>query len=275
MEAATTKQATPPLEGVSSFAKSLFLGEIHDELVFPYPKPAEGEQDRIRSLIASLRELAAESIDPRRIEEDGMGRGRPDPRARRARPVWPVRAGALRRAGPLPDRLLPGVRGPRADRPDPVGRDGRAPVDRHEGNRAVRKRRAEGALPPRPRRRAQACGLRAHGARGGLGRVQPAVAGDPAARRLLEAERREAVHRQRRQGIRARHLRPHRGGRQGPPHGLHRREGHGGVRGRAPLRDDGPARQRPAPPVLQGRSDPARERPGRARRWASGSPCTS
>ena len=71
MEAATTKQETPPLEGVSSFAKSLFLGEIHDELVFPYPKPAEGEQDRIRSLVASLRELAAESIDPRRIEEDG------------------------------------------------------------------------------------------------------------------------------------------------------------------------------------------------------------
>ena len=71
MEAATTRQDTPPLEGVSSFAKSLFLGEIHDELVFPYPKPAESEQDRIRSLVASLRELAAESIDPRQIEEDG------------------------------------------------------------------------------------------------------------------------------------------------------------------------------------------------------------
>ena len=60
MEAATTKQADTSLEGVSSFAKSLFLGEIHDELVFPYPKPDEGEQDRIRSLFASLRELAAE-----------------------------------------------------------------------------------------------------------------------------------------------------------------------------------------------------------------------
>jgi alkylation response protein AidB-like acyl-CoA dehydrogenase len=69
MEAATTQQKTPPLEGVSSFAKSLFLGEIHDELVFPYPKPDEGEQDKIRALIASLRELAAESIDPRKIEE--------------------------------------------------------------------------------------------------------------------------------------------------------------------------------------------------------------
>jgi acyl-CoA dehydrogenase family protein 9 len=71
MEAATTQQETPPREGVSSFAKSLFLGEIHDDLVFPYPKPDEDEQDKIRALIASLRELAAESIDPRKIEEDG------------------------------------------------------------------------------------------------------------------------------------------------------------------------------------------------------------
>ena len=39
MEAATTEQDTPPVEGVSSFAKSLFLGEIHEELVFPFPKP--------------------------------------------------------------------------------------------------------------------------------------------------------------------------------------------------------------------------------------------
>jgi acyl-CoA dehydrogenase family protein 9 len=70
MEAATTTQPTPPLEGVSSFAKSLFLGEIHDDIVFPYPKPEAGEQDHVRSLIASLRELAAESIDPRKIEEE-------------------------------------------------------------------------------------------------------------------------------------------------------------------------------------------------------------
>ena len=44
VEAATTRQDTPPLEGVSSFAKSLFLGEIHDDLVFPYPKPDDAEQ---------------------------------------------------------------------------------------------------------------------------------------------------------------------------------------------------------------------------------------
>ena len=69
MEAATTTQGTPPIDGVSSFSKSLFLGEIHEDLVFPFPKPDAAEQDKIRSLCAATREVAAELIDPRRIEE--------------------------------------------------------------------------------------------------------------------------------------------------------------------------------------------------------------
>jgi acyl-CoA dehydrogenase family member 9 len=68
VEAATTTQSPPEGTGVSSFAKSLFLGEIHEEMVFPFPKPELEEQDRIRALNASLRELA-ETIDPREIEE--------------------------------------------------------------------------------------------------------------------------------------------------------------------------------------------------------------
>ena len=68
MEAATTTQRPAEGTGVSSFAKSLFLGEIHEEMVFPFPKPAVEEQDRIRALNASLRELA-ETIDTREIEE--------------------------------------------------------------------------------------------------------------------------------------------------------------------------------------------------------------
>ncbi len=60
MEAATER-------AVSSFAKSLFLGQIHEELVFPYPKPDPEEQDRIRALIAALRELP---YDPAKVEEE-------------------------------------------------------------------------------------------------------------------------------------------------------------------------------------------------------------
>jgi acyl-CoA dehydrogenase family protein 9 len=55
---------------VSSFTKSLFLGEIHDQLVFPWPKTDPQEQEKIRGLIRSLREFCAEHYDPRRVEEE-------------------------------------------------------------------------------------------------------------------------------------------------------------------------------------------------------------
>jgi alkylation response protein AidB-like acyl-CoA dehydrogenase len=68
MEAASTTQDTPPKHGVSSFSKSLFLGEIHEEIVFPFPKPDTEEQDRIRHLVRQAREFG-ESYDQRKIEE--------------------------------------------------------------------------------------------------------------------------------------------------------------------------------------------------------------
>jgi acyl-CoA dehydrogenase family member 9 len=68
--AATTTQEPAEETGVSSFAKSLFLGEIHEEMVFPFPRPEAEEQERIRTLNASLRELA-EGIDTREIEKRG------------------------------------------------------------------------------------------------------------------------------------------------------------------------------------------------------------
>jgi acyl-CoA dehydrogenase family protein 9 len=71
MEAATTEQSAAPVEGVSSFAKSLLLGEIHEELVFPFPKPDEEEQRRVRGLIDAVRGLGEEMVDPRAIEERG------------------------------------------------------------------------------------------------------------------------------------------------------------------------------------------------------------
>jgi acyl-CoA dehydrogenase family member 9 len=55
---------------VSSFAKALFLGEIHEELVFPWPQPDPGERERIRGLNSQLRAFCAESYDPRRVEEE-------------------------------------------------------------------------------------------------------------------------------------------------------------------------------------------------------------
>ena len=70
MEAATE----PTVEGktdraASSFAKSLFLGEIHEEMVFPWPEPDPAEQERIRRLNAAAREIGSR-MDHRKIEED-------------------------------------------------------------------------------------------------------------------------------------------------------------------------------------------------------------
>jgi acyl-CoA dehydrogenase family member 9 len=62
--------STPTATDVTSFAKALALGEIHEELVFPYPLPGEEEAEKVRSLIAAFREYAAENIDARRIDEE-------------------------------------------------------------------------------------------------------------------------------------------------------------------------------------------------------------
>src|SRR5436853_6658109 len=70
METATTPQPTPPQQGVSSFAKSLFLGEIHEDLVFPYPEPDDEERRKIRELVHSCREFA-EHYDQHAVEERG------------------------------------------------------------------------------------------------------------------------------------------------------------------------------------------------------------
>jgi len=56
---------------ITSFSKALVLGEIHEEIVFPYPRPDDAEADKIRGLIAAFRAYAAEHIDSREIDEKG------------------------------------------------------------------------------------------------------------------------------------------------------------------------------------------------------------
>ena len=69
MEAATKPQLEgKPERSASSFAKSLFMGEIQEELVFPWPKPHAEEQERIRGLNAAAREIGSR-MDHRQIEE--------------------------------------------------------------------------------------------------------------------------------------------------------------------------------------------------------------
>jgi acyl-CoA dehydrogenase family member 9 len=56
--------AAPP-----SFGKSLFLGELPQELVTPYPRMADDERLKVRGLIRSLYDVAHELYDPRQVEE--------------------------------------------------------------------------------------------------------------------------------------------------------------------------------------------------------------
>src|SRR3954466_6305430 len=60
MEAAAT--------AVASFAKALFLGEIHEDIVFPFPHPAPEDERRTRELVAQAREFKA-GYDPAKAEE--------------------------------------------------------------------------------------------------------------------------------------------------------------------------------------------------------------
>ncbi len=69
MEAATKPEVEEkPDRPASSFAKSLFMGEIQEELVFPWPSPDPEEQERIRGLNAAAREIGSR-MDHREIEE--------------------------------------------------------------------------------------------------------------------------------------------------------------------------------------------------------------
>jgi acyl-CoA dehydrogenase family protein 9 len=56
---------------VSSFCKSLALGEIHEDVVFPYPIPRGEESDKVRGLVQRFRGYAADHIDSRKIDDEG------------------------------------------------------------------------------------------------------------------------------------------------------------------------------------------------------------
>src|SRR3954451_1426858 len=56
---------------VPSFAKGLMLGEIHEDLVFPYPIPDRDEVEKVRGLIKGFRDYAAENIDAVEIDRTG------------------------------------------------------------------------------------------------------------------------------------------------------------------------------------------------------------
>ena len=70
MEAATEPEARGEARApASSFAKSLFLGEIQEELVFPWPQPDPAEQERVRGAERGRARASARAWTTRKIEE--------------------------------------------------------------------------------------------------------------------------------------------------------------------------------------------------------------
>ena len=46
-----------------SFGKSLFLGDLREELIFPFPQPHLAEQKKLTALLDEVRKLAKRTID--------------------------------------------------------------------------------------------------------------------------------------------------------------------------------------------------------------------
>ena len=55
-----------------SFTKGVFLGEIREELVFPFPALAADEQESLRLILDTFREWASENVDSRQLDHDGV-----------------------------------------------------------------------------------------------------------------------------------------------------------------------------------------------------------
>src|ERR1044071_881162 len=54
-----------------SFTKGLFPGELHEELLVPYPRYTPEENEALRMILDSFRSWAKSAVDPRKHDHDG------------------------------------------------------------------------------------------------------------------------------------------------------------------------------------------------------------
>ena len=54
-----------------SFTKSVFLGEVREELVFPFPVLSDDEQQSLQAILDSMRDWAKASVDSAKFDHDG------------------------------------------------------------------------------------------------------------------------------------------------------------------------------------------------------------
>ena len=54
-----------------SFTRGVFVGEIREHLVFPFPEPSTEEKESLTAILDSFRSWAADTLDPAKIDHDG------------------------------------------------------------------------------------------------------------------------------------------------------------------------------------------------------------
>lgn len=54
-----------------SFTKGIFVGEIREDLVFPFPALADDERESLRMIVDSFRAFAADHVDSKQLDHDG------------------------------------------------------------------------------------------------------------------------------------------------------------------------------------------------------------
>jgi acyl-CoA dehydrogenase family member 9 len=54
-----------------SFTKGVFLGELREDLVFPFPEPSAEDREALEMILGSFRAFAADVVDARRHDHDG------------------------------------------------------------------------------------------------------------------------------------------------------------------------------------------------------------
>ena len=59
-----------PAPTASSFGKALFFGNIIEEMVYPYPKMDDKQQEVVTLLVDSFKRYAQDNIDPIKIDRE-------------------------------------------------------------------------------------------------------------------------------------------------------------------------------------------------------------
>ncbi|MBL8998549.1 MAG: acyl-CoA dehydrogenase family protein [Gemmatimonadetes bacterium] len=54
-----------------SFTRGVFLGEIREDLVFPFPEPTTEEKESLAAILDAFRSWAADTLDPAQLDHDG------------------------------------------------------------------------------------------------------------------------------------------------------------------------------------------------------------